>query len=333
MHADDRCVEPGQSGQARAATAAAQADALEAQARQLLERAGHARQAAARIDLGNDGEQVIGGLLEQLVPDGWVVLHDRRRQPGSPANLDHVLVGPPGVFVVDTKNWTGGRLRLDDRGMAVGRWRKDDELHSANVDADIVGAHVQAAWPHAQTVGVIAFVQDMGLPGPLEHQRVLLAQREHLLPALRRLPAELTPQHVTDVAAALERHLPSRLSSRAHRPAAATGPVPPSPGHPGAPARTGTSADRPRSTARPLAPPPAAPPTAAQRRRVRDRDKARRQLKASAIKLAVVFACIPAAPWVIEHVVAVASPYVNSHVINHLAPTPTPGGTDPLPHP
>jgi hypothetical protein len=36
------------------------------------------------------------------------VLHDRLIRPGrSEANLDHVLVGPAGVFLVDAKNWSG----------------------------------------------------------------------------------------------------------------------------------------------------------------------------------------------------------------------------------
>lgn len=163
---------------------------------------------------------------------------------------------------------------------------------------------------------------------------MLLAQREHLLPALRRLPAALTPQQVTDVAAALDRRLPSRLATtRANRPAAEAGTDPPSGGHPHPPASAGATPALPRSPAGPLAPASAAPLTADQRRRAQARDKARRQLKASAIKLAVVAACIPAAPWVIEHVVAAASPYVNDHVIDHLAPTPPPGSTVPAPKP
>ena len=175
-------MQPGQSGRARAAKAAQDADALEAQGRQLLHRAEQARQAATRISRGNEGEQVIGGLLEQLVQEGWAVLHDRRKQQGSPANLDHLLIGPPGVFVIDAKNWTGGRLRLDDRGIAIARWRKDDELHSAKVDADIVREHVAALVPHTPTVAVLAFLHDMGLPAPTHHQQVLLVQREQLLP-------------------------------------------------------------------------------------------------------------------------------------------------------
>jgi Nuclease-related domain len=38
--------------------------------------------------------------------DGLRVLHDRC-VPRSPANIDHILVAPAGVFVVDAKNYRG----------------------------------------------------------------------------------------------------------------------------------------------------------------------------------------------------------------------------------
>lgn len=40
------------------------------------------------------------------LPEGWTVLHSRE-VPGSNADLDHVVVGPAGVFLVDSKNWKG----------------------------------------------------------------------------------------------------------------------------------------------------------------------------------------------------------------------------------
>jgi hypothetical protein len=40
------------------------------------------------------------------LPEGFVVFHDLH-VPGSPANIDHLVVGPTGVFVVDSKAYTG----------------------------------------------------------------------------------------------------------------------------------------------------------------------------------------------------------------------------------
>ncbi|WP_269046112.1 nuclease-related domain-containing protein [Paenarthrobacter sp. Z7-10] len=56
---------------------------------------------------GAAGEALVGEKLKTLNPSDWLVLHDVH-WPGRPkANLDHVLVGPGGVLVIDAKNWTG----------------------------------------------------------------------------------------------------------------------------------------------------------------------------------------------------------------------------------
>ena len=53
------------------------------------------------------GELEIGHLLDQIASNhGFVVLHDRAI-PRSQANIDHILVTPAGVFVIDAKNYTG----------------------------------------------------------------------------------------------------------------------------------------------------------------------------------------------------------------------------------
>ena len=51
---------------------------------------------------GAAGEMVTAALLEKLPRTRWVVLHDLAL-PGSRANVDHLVIGPTGVWVVDTK--------------------------------------------------------------------------------------------------------------------------------------------------------------------------------------------------------------------------------------
>ena len=63
---------------------------------------------------GSEGEALTARALEQLKIDGFVILHDRRI-PGSPANIDHIVIGPPGVAIVETKSYSGRlRVRGDD---------------------------------------------------------------------------------------------------------------------------------------------------------------------------------------------------------------------------
>ena len=52
-----------------------------------------------RHDRGASAEEQVGGLLDQLA--GWRVIHDASMGRG---NVDHILIGPAGVFTVETKS-------------------------------------------------------------------------------------------------------------------------------------------------------------------------------------------------------------------------------------
>jgi hypothetical protein len=55
---------------------------------------------------GARGETILGTRLDTLIEQGVQVLHDRRI-PGTKANIDHIAVGPRGVFVIDAKHYAG----------------------------------------------------------------------------------------------------------------------------------------------------------------------------------------------------------------------------------
>jgi hypothetical protein len=57
-----------------------------------------------RRDRGATAEEHVGGLLETLPPSEWRVIHDASLGRG---NIDHILVGPAGVFTVETKSHPG----------------------------------------------------------------------------------------------------------------------------------------------------------------------------------------------------------------------------------
>jgi hypothetical protein len=81
-------------------------------------------------DAGAVGERVVAEKLSELVPHGWYVLHDVH-WPGRPkANLDHVLVGPGGVVVVDSKNWTG-EVRVASGVLWQGRYARTQAVEGA----------------------------------------------------------------------------------------------------------------------------------------------------------------------------------------------------------
>lgn len=76
------------------------------------------------------GEREVADSLSQLIPHGWYLLHDVH-WPGRPkANLDHVLVGPGGVVVVDAKNWTG-EVRVSSGVLWQGRYSRTQSVEGA----------------------------------------------------------------------------------------------------------------------------------------------------------------------------------------------------------
>ncbi len=62
---------------------------------------------------GADGEARVGARLDGIASDSIRVLHDRRI-PGSKANIDHLVVTPSGVWVIDAKKYKGApSLRVE----------------------------------------------------------------------------------------------------------------------------------------------------------------------------------------------------------------------------
>jgi hypothetical protein len=62
----------------------------------------HASQPTRAWRDGARGERATARRLQRLKDHGYVVLHDLQ-VPGTHANIDHLAVGPAGVFVIDSK--------------------------------------------------------------------------------------------------------------------------------------------------------------------------------------------------------------------------------------
>lgn len=73
--------------------------------RRWQERAQNASVLTQRFEAGAEGEAFLAECLEPLAAHGWRLMHDRRLAGGG--NLDSLAVGPSGIAVVDSKNWTG----------------------------------------------------------------------------------------------------------------------------------------------------------------------------------------------------------------------------------
>ena len=84
---------------------------------------------------GSIGEQKLAEALAGLA--GLIVLHDRRVR-GTRGNIDHILISPAGVFVVDAKRYQG-LIRIPHRG---GFFSRDDRLYVGSRDCSGLAANM-----------------------------------------------------------------------------------------------------------------------------------------------------------------------------------------------
>jgi hypothetical protein len=73
-----------------------------------------------RWRVGANGERATAKALRPLVVAGWTLINDIATGRG---NFDHVLVGPRGVFLLETKNLSG--IVSVERGVLSVRWHED----------------------------------------------------------------------------------------------------------------------------------------------------------------------------------------------------------------
>ena len=121
----------------------------EQQARQAQRRVGQKRRELAVAEqqahawaAGAEGERLVAAELDKLEPYGWHVLHDVH-WPGRPrANLDHVLVGPGGVIVVDSKNWSG-HVEVRNGILRANGYAKSRECEAVATEVAAVAAFLE----------------------------------------------------------------------------------------------------------------------------------------------------------------------------------------------
>jgi hypothetical protein len=87
-----------------------------------------------------DGERAVGQFLEALRGRGYQVFHDL---VGAGFNVDHVVLGPAGVFTIETKTWSKparGRPEIEFDGQRV-------KAAGQEPDRDpVIQARAQANW-------------------------------------------------------------------------------------------------------------------------------------------------------------------------------------------
>jgi hypothetical protein len=152
-----------------------------------------AERATKSWDAGAVGERIVADRLSRLIPHGWYVLHDVH-WPGRPkANLDHVLVGPGGIIVVDTKNWTG-EVRVSSGVLWQGRYSRTQSVEGALAQCAAVASVL--APPHRRLVRpLICMAAQPDLFG-VTSSDVAVAGVDRVVAAVTALPAVMDQQTV-----------------------------------------------------------------------------------------------------------------------------------------
>ncbi len=134
---------------------------------------------------GARGERRTARALRKLVRAGWTVLHDVA-VPGSRANGDHLLIGPPGVFLVDSKAWHG-HITLAVDGSA---WHNGHPLDQTLATVRWEAQHLAGAI--GAPVLPLLCVHDTRIPWDEVYvDSVLVLSPARLLALLRSLPAHM----------------------------------------------------------------------------------------------------------------------------------------------
>jgi hypothetical protein len=150
--------------------------------------------------LGADGEEHVGALLDGLRLYGWAVEHDVKIGSYG-ANLDHLVIGPPGVFVINTKLvsadvWVAGPV------VKVGAFRTDFveklEAEAMQVRRRLLAATgLRPFWVQ----GLLVFVRPV-LKVKRQPQHVAVLADHELVAALQQKKVTLGDDEVANLARA-----------------------------------------------------------------------------------------------------------------------------------
>lgn len=147
--------------------------------------------------LGAAGEETVGARLSKLDPARWLVLHDIiLNERGT--NLDHLVIGPPGVFSLNTKHHPKAKIAVTERSFRVNGHRQN-YLPVAVSEAAKVGRALEAAIKHAVQVRPMIVVMGAELEVRSTPPDVEVVRRRDLPKWFLRRPSELPEDRLRDL--------------------------------------------------------------------------------------------------------------------------------------
>lgn len=165
---------------------------------------------ARRFNRGERGERHVADVLEELRIDGYKPIHDIA---GDGFNVDHVLVGPGGVFAIETKYRSGqGEITFrDGEGVFVGdRLEDKDCLKQAGGNAAAIRDLIQKnCGRRVWVTPIVVFVGDWKIKNKWRDTNLRVFTPERLLDYIRDQQPQLTRKDIELIASHLERSVKS----------------------------------------------------------------------------------------------------------------------------
>lgn len=149
---------------------------------------------------GAEGEQSTAAQLEKLTALGWRSVHDRALKY---SNVDHILVGPGGVFAIDTKT-LGKQVEIVDGEVHSGGFPQHKMVKSVRGLAAQINSVIKTSTPHNVWVeGVLVFWADFP-QNFAKGDRVTFVAGETLTPWIYSLERHLNREQIDSIVAAIE---------------------------------------------------------------------------------------------------------------------------------
>jgi hypothetical protein len=156
---------------------------------------------------GAEAERRVGESLDALIPLGFVVLYDRSLR-GRGGNIDAVAVGPPGVFVIESK-WRKRAVEVINRRLEVGGRDQPDIVRQVTDLAFMVQLSV-ADWMNSRrlTVMPIFCIGNRSVDKGVRASGVPVLDAKSVGPYMTTLPKILDLDDVQELARRLDNALP-----------------------------------------------------------------------------------------------------------------------------
>ena len=174
--------------------------------------------------VGADGEEAIGARLEKLCARGWRVLHSVPVGSGN-ADIDHVLIGPGGVWTINTKKHPDGDVVVRGQQVRVNGHRTA-YVPKARAEAERAGKLLSlAVGTDVEVRAALVFLTGTLFPNVTIRERpegVDVLDRMNVVSAFKRAPHRLSDDQVDRIYQQARRSTtwtgpPARVSARRQR--------------------------------------------------------------------------------------------------------------------